>query len=133
MWLDFAPFDYGSGLGGCETPSKEPPHFLQSGGFLPGLSHGFGRRRTPGLPLSRNSTPARSSVTTTRFKDSVRALTAPSNPSIRRTVPSATLDFFESSFCAHPRSALAARMCLPVMTINGQKLSRLSHNFNVMS
>jgi excisionase family DNA binding protein len=66
---------------------------------------------------------ARSNVATTRFSDSVLALTASSNPSILRTVPSATLDFLQSSPCVHPRSARAARICLPVMTINPMSIT----------
>jgi len=69
----------------------------------------------------------------TRVSDSVRALTGPSNPSILRTVPRATLDFFESSFCAHPRSARAARICLPVMTINVKSYHDWDRIFNEMN
>jgi hypothetical protein len=76
------------------------------------------RIRTPGCPPSRNSTPAFSRSVTTLPSVSVRAPTAPSNPSMRRIVPSATFDLRESSLCDHPRRARAARMCLPVMTIN---------------
>jgi uncharacterized protein (TIGR03437 family) len=49
---------------------------------------------------------------------SVRAPTGPSKSSILRMVPSATLDFLESSLCAHPRRARAARICLPLMVTN---------------
>jgi len=73
--------------------------------------------RTPNFPLSTNSTPAFSSVITTRLSVSVRALTAPSNPSILRIVLSATFAFFESSLCDQPNNERAARICLPVMTI----------------
>lgn len=51
---------------------------------------------------------------------SVRAPTGPSNPSIRFTVPKATLDFFDNSSCVHPRRARAARKCLPSMRINAR-------------
>lgn len=33
-------------------------------------------------------------------------------------VPSATLHFLESSLCAQPKRARAARICLPLMVIN---------------
>ena len=81
----------------------------------------FCRNETPGPPSSRNSTPAFSNVTIRRVRDSVLARTGPSSPSILRTVPSATFDFFESSYCVHPSIALAARICLPVMMINANK------------
>jgi hypothetical protein len=51
---------------------------------------------------------------------SVLAFTGPSNLSIRLTVPSATLDLIESSICVQPRSALAARICLPLKEINAR-------------
>jgi len=80
------------------------------------------------MPLFRNFTAAFSSVAITRLSDSARALTGPSNPSILRKVPRATLAFWERSDCAHPRSALAALMCLPVITINEENITIMRVN-----
>lgn len=77
----------------------------------------FVRSLTPGLSSLRNSTPALSRAATIRPSVSVLAATGPSNPSMRRMVPRATFDFLESSPCAQPRRARAARMCLPVIVI----------------
>lgn len=103
-----------------------------------GMTVYFFRSLTPGLSSLRNSTPAFSRTATILPRVSVRALTGPSNPSMRRIVPRATLDRLDSSACAQPRRARTARICLPVIVVNPRRyheetcnpkhLSILEHN-----
>jgi hypothetical protein len=66
-------------------------------------------------------------------KVSVLALTGPSNPSIRRIVPRATRERLDSSLCAQPSKARAARICLPVILIKARRYHDETHNPKYMS
>src|ERR1700694_6280229 len=79
------------------------------------------RRRTPGLSLLRNSTPAFSRTVATLQSVSVLATTGPSRFSIFWSVPSATFAFRHSSLCVQPRRDRAARVCLPVIVVKSRR------------